>query len=317
MKRKITRYVSMLLVIVMLFPLFGMEARANVNATNAGAVGVDVSKYQGAVDWAAVRASGVTFAFIKAYSSKSGVDPYFVQNVAGANAAGIRTGAYVYSYATSVDGAVAEANAMINILGNVTVTFPVVIDIEDSTQRELSPDTLAAMANAFCATIANAGYYPMVYSSKYWFQNRIGQVNYDKWIAMYADECEYPETPAFWQYTSNGSVGGIGGRVDMNYQYKDFSFIIGYGFSSYGGNTYFYNNYRRQKGWIDFGGVKYYCDDTGAMRTGWIDLGGTFYYLGDNGVMCTGFTQIGENTYYLGDNGIRQSGLQKIGRELS
>ena len=106
-KTGLTRCFAIFLAVILLFPVFSIRADA-VNGSQAGARGIDVSKYQGNVDWNAVRASGVTFAFIKAYSAKSGIDPYFARNLAGANAVGIRTGVYVYSYATTVEAAVAE-----------------------------------------------------------------------------------------------------------------------------------------------------------------------------------------------------------------
>ena len=310
-QRIMMRILTIVLCAALLIPMLPMNAKA-VTPGQAGAVGIDVSKYQGNVDWNAVRNSGVTFAFIKAYSSYSGVDPYFARNITGANAAGIRTGVYVYSYATTVEEAVAEANAVIGILQNYTVTFPVAIDIEDSSQKHLSPEQLAAIANAFCATVENAGYYPMVYASKYWFQNRIAPVAYDVWVAQYAAECEYPGIPSFWQYSNTGSIPGIAGAVDMNYQYRDYSFIVANGFSQRGGNTYFYRNYRWQRGWIDYNGARYYCDVTGVMRTGWIDLGGAIYYLGEDGVMSTGLRPVGDAIYYFGTDGIRKSGLFEI-----
>lgn len=178
---RFTRMLALLLTIALMFPMFSLSSEAAVNGSQAGAVGIDVSKYQGNIDWNAVRASGVSFAFIKAYSSYSGVDPYFDRNIRGANAVGIRTGVYVYSYATTPEAAAAEAAAVVALLQNYTVSFPVVIDIEDSSQKPLSPETLAAIANVFCATVENAGYYPMVYSNTYWFTNKIGPVGYDKW----------------------------------------------------------------------------------------------------------------------------------------
>lgn len=310
--RKIVAYLLLITYLVTLLP---MRAEA-VNASQAGAVGIDVSKYQGTIDWNQVRNSGISFAILKVYSSYSGEDPSFAANVTGANAAGLRVGAYVYSYATTVEAAVAEANAAIAIMQKYTISFPVAIDIEDSVHKNLDPASLAAIANAFCTTIENAGYYPMVYSSKSWFTNRIGAISYDKWVAQYNSECTYEQTPCIWQASSTHRVNGIGTNVDLNYQYKDYSFILREGFSQRGENIYFYRNFRWQKGWIDYNGARYYCDDRGVRRSGWIRLGeGDFYYLDSAGVMQTGFTQVGDATYYLGEDGIRRTGLHKIGEE--
>ena len=88
-----------------------MDAQAAVTPAQAIAKGIDVSKWQGAIDWNAVASQGYSFAFIKIGSSYSGLDPTFIPNMIGAATAGLRTGAYVYSYATTVEGAVAEAAA--------------------------------------------------------------------------------------------------------------------------------------------------------------------------------------------------------------
>ena len=159
--------------------LAGIMAMAPVNyaqAANAGnaiAKGIDVSKHNGAIDWNSVASSGISFAFIKAGSTKSGVDPYFDANMRGAQNAGLKVGVYIYSYATNVEQAQNEANLMLEWLSNYTVSYPVVYDIEDSCQRGLSQEQLQAMINTFCSTIASAGYYPMVYSNKNWFNQRI------------------------------------------------------------------------------------------------------------------------------------------------
>ncbi|MBR1622629.1 MAG: hypothetical protein IJ675_01785, partial [Pseudobutyrivibrio sp.] len=90
-----------------------MTLGAPITASAAGQQGIDVSKYQGGINWAAVAGSGVSYAFIKVGSTKSGVDPYFAANVQGAQAAGIRTGVYIYSYATSVEAAITEAQLVL------------------------------------------------------------------------------------------------------------------------------------------------------------------------------------------------------------
>lgn len=316
MKNLLTRITALLLIFAMIVSLTTIKSDA-VNGSQAIAIGIDVSKWQGNVNWAQVKASGVSFAFIKCYSAKSGVDPYFAQNVTAANAAGIRTGVYVYSYATSVEGAIAEANAVISIIQNYPVSYPVAIDLEDSSQKNLSPDTLAAMANAFCATIENAGYHPMVYANKTWFTKRIGYVPYDKWVAQYAGACDYGQVPAVWQASCTASVAGVGGQVDYDYLYKDYSFIVPQGFSVVNGYKYFYNNYRRVKGWVDYAGQRYYCDPVYSyVRTGWLPgANGTYYYMGDDGAMSTGFRQIGADLYYFAEDGIMRTGLVDVGTD--
>ena len=145
---KITRIICALLAACMLCcaPAFPSEAAAIEK-------GIDVSKYQGAINWQAVAQSGVSFAFIKVGSMKSGIDPYFNYNMLAAQQAGIKTGVYIYSYAKSVEEAAAEAQFVLNAIQNVQVSYPVVWDVEDNVQKSLSPETLSLMANTFCAMI--------------------------------------------------------------------------------------------------------------------------------------------------------------------
>lgn len=308
---------ALAVVVMLVTPLFSIDAKAAVGAGQAGAIGIDVSKYQGAVDWASVKASGVSFAFIKCFSTAGGIDPYFAQNLQGANAVGIRTGVYVYSYATTVEGAVAEANTMIAILQNFSVTYPVAFDIEDKVQKNLPNETISAMANAFCQTIEAAGYYPIVYSSKTWINNKLTGVPYDKWVAQWGSVCDANVSPAFWQASCTASIPGVKGQVDLDYQYRDYSFIKAAGFSPIGNKMFFYNNYRKMRGWIDYNQLRYYASPVdGSLCQGWLDAGnGAVYYFGEDYAMAVGFRNIGEYTFYFGADGIRRTGAQIIGEQ--
>lgn len=284
------------------------------NASHAIARGIDVSKHNGAVDWNSVAASGVSFAFIKAGSTKSGIDPYFDANMRGAQNAGLRVGAYIYSYATNVEQAQNEANLMLQWLSDYTVSYPVVFDIEDSCQRGLSQEQIQAMVNTFCQTMAAAGYYPMVYSSKNWFNQRIGNVGYDKWVAQYADNLEY-EGASFWQSSSHGSVAGVGTRVDINYQFKDYSsLIVSDGFVDRNGQTMFFAGYKMQRGWVTYNDTRYYLDGNGFLqRNGWFaDETGT-YYLTADGSAARGQVALEGQNYYFDENGVRTGGWVTIG----
>lgn len=193
---RLKRIAAVLLAVCIAGTTPAMTAEAAVTPQGAIAKGIDVSKYQGGINWSAVAASGMKFAFVKIGSAKSGIDPMFHANMLGANAAGLKVGAYMYSYATTPEAAVAEALFAIEALKNYPVSYPVVYDLEDSVHRAMNPNQLAALANAFCATIDAAGYYPMVYSSKNWMTGKIGATPYDKWVAQYNSSCEYPN-PAF------------------------------------------------------------------------------------------------------------------------
>lgn len=285
-----------------------------IGTESALAVGIDVSKYQGAIDWGTVAAQGVAFSFVKVGSAKSGIDPYFDANMRGSSAAGIRTGVYIYSYATSVEGAVAEANWVLSVIENYPVSFPVVFDIEDAVHKNIDPGTLSLMANAFCMVIEEAGYYPMVYSGRNFFTDRLPAVAYDKWVAQYAGALDY-EGASIWQATAKGALAGINGNVDINYLFKDYTgLIIPYGWLPRKGSFYFYENWKLKKGWIDYNGAKYYSDPAGRMVTGWqkLDEDGVRYFRND-GIMSVGFQPIDGQYYYFDPNGYMLTGMQDIG----
>ena len=252
-----------------------------VGAGSSIARGIDVSKHNLAIDWSQVPSSGVSFVFIKAGSTNSGVDPYFDANMRGANAAGLKTGVYLYSYATNAEQAQNEANLILQWMSDYTVSYPVVYDIEDACHKNMSQAQLQELINTFCSAVEAQGYYPVVYSSKNMFQNKIGDIKYDKWVAQYADNLEY-NGASFWQNTSHGSVAGIPTRVDMNYQFKDYSsVIVADGFASRGDQKVFYANYRMQRScWANWEDRKYHLDENGFVQKGcWFEDETGRYFL--------------------------------------
>ncbi len=276
---------------------------------NAAELGIDVSKYQGAIDWAAVPSSGVSYTFIKVGSTKSGIDPYFAANVMGAQAAGIRTGVYIYSYADSVEAAVNEAQLVLQWIENFNINFPVAFDVEDKVYNKLDPATITAMCNAFCDVIASAGYHPIVYTGTNFYKKNITpDLRYDIWIAQYNTYCAIPGH-AIWQASCTGRIPGIAGDVDINYMYKDYhNLIIPVGFAQRGEHTYFYNNYRIQFGWVDYNNARYHMDALGRMNTGWLTDETGAYYLAADGHALVGQNQIGEDRFYFDALGRIQSG---------
>ncbi|MCR5676316.1 MAG: hypothetical protein K6G16_11465 [Lachnospiraceae bacterium] len=294
-----------MLVLAVGSPAAGSQAQA---ATHYAA-GIDVSKYQGAINWQAVKDDGVQFALVRVGSTEKGIDEQFVANMKGANAVGMRTGVYFYSYAKSVEAAQAEATMVLNAIAPYTVSFPVAIDYEDSSLKGISPQDQATIVTAFCDVIAAAGYYPMVYSYRNWFQSRLGNIKYDKWIAQYSDKLEYNGEYTMWQSSSHGQIKGIGYRVDVNHLYKDlFNFIIPEGFTTRGDKTYLYINYRKQYGWVEYNGERYVCEpsDNGAVQTGWFQDSLGWHYLdpAQGGKLLTGLQVIGKDAYLLDSNGI-------------
>lgn len=262
--------------------------------------GIDVSYHQGAIDWNAVAASDIQFAFVRAGSFKSGLDACFRDNMSGAIAAGIPVGIYVYSYAVTPEMAAQEALFAISCAKDYPVSYPIAYDIEDNFHKGMTAEQLNALIDSFCTTVQNAGYYPIVYSSKNWFTSRIGAVSHDTWVAQYGPACTYPGY-SFWQATSHGYVNGVAGRVDLNFQFKDYSsVIIGNGFKTVNGKTFFMENYMMHRGWLDYNGKRYYMEPLlGVMQTGLFAVDGGIYYFGTDGAMMTGLVKIGADQYYF------------------
>ena len=239
-------------------------AASDAEAATLPASGIDVSAYQGDINWSQVAGSGVTFAMIRVGNTKYGLDSMFVENVVEANAVGIRVGVYCYSYATTTAEAAADAQLVVAACEGLPISFPVAIDIEDSSQSGLSTAEQQAIVNTFCSIVYAAGYTPMVYSYRSWFQTKLGQTAWDQWVADYSTTMGF--TGTMWQYTSSGTVAGISGDVDMDYVFKDYYTLIpSYGLSEQNGITYYYVNYRKQFGMQTIGDVTYYFDGTGAM----------------------------------------------------
>ncbi len=199
---------------------------------DAVSLGIDVSKWNGEIDWEAVKADGVEFAIIRCgyRGASSGwliEDPYFWQNLQGAKAAGLKVGLYFFTQAISAKEAVEEASTVISLLGEETIDYPVYIDVEGvgGTGRAdgLDAVTRTAVCTAFCKTIENAGLEAGVYSSRYWYYNNINVAeleDYHIWLAEYRDTPLYTGSYEMWQYTSSGSVNGIEGRVDLDIRYQ-------------------------------------------------------------------------------------------------
>ncbi len=321
--------------IMSIVALMSLSPVASVKSQAVGpevALGIDVSKYQGGINWQQVRNSGVRFAMIRVGTTKKGLDEQFVNNINGANAAGIRTGVYIYSYATTPEQAAAEANQVLAWIAPYSVSFPIAIDIEDSCQKSLNAAQLQAIADTFCGIINANGYEPMVYASKNWFQGRMPNVSSAKWVAQYGSACEYGGDYAMWQSSSHGSFAGIAGRVDVNHLYSDyFSRIIPEGFNSWGGHTYYYSNFRKMYGWLNLAQGRYHTEANGWVQTGWFqdesgifyldpaeggraktgfaDIDGARYYFNENGVRCTGLLNVGGSVYYANADGVCQRGF--------
>ena len=188
--------------------------------------GIDVSHYQGDINWKAVKEYGIDFAFIKCLQGKSRVDECFHTNMRNAIANDIPVGVYVYSKAKTIDDAVAEAKVVIKECSQYKLTYPVVFDFESKHFEDMSLATRGKIIDAFCQTILSDGkYIPMLYSSRYWLMHMIpAEVvkKYDIWLAEYTTgKPKYTGDYKIWQY-GVGKVTGIIGDVDMNIGYYDY-----------------------------------------------------------------------------------------------
>lgn len=198
---------------------------------NAVALGIDVSKWNGEIDWELVKAEGVDFAIIRCgyRGSSSGwliEDPYFYKNLVGAKKAGVKVGVYFFTQATNTVEAVEEASMVISLLGEEKIDYPVFIDTEGAggNGRADSLDTITrtAVCDAFCRTIENAGLKAGVYASRNWYGVNLNVDELEKyniWLAEYRHTPLYTQRYDMWQYTSSGTVAGIDGRVDLNVSY--------------------------------------------------------------------------------------------------
>lgn len=190
---------------------------------------IDVSTWNGNIDWGKVYKSGVKYAMIRSsfgVESPNQVDNKFTRNITNAVKAGVKCGVYHYSYAQSVEAAKQEAEFCLKTIKGYNITLPVAFDIEDSSQTHLGKDALTNIVIAFCDKIKSAGYTPMVYCNPNWLNNYLHKDKligkYDIWLAQWGVSSPSYNC-AIWQYSENGGVSGISGSVDMNYIYKSYT----------------------------------------------------------------------------------------------
>ena len=197
--------------------------------TGNGTLGIDVSKWNGTIDWNAVKNSGVSYVIIRCGyrgSSKGALieDPKFQANIKGASAAGLKVGVYFFTQAVDEREAVEEASMVLGLIKNYKISYPVFLDVESSGGRgdSISKETRTAVCRAFCQTIQNSGYTAGIYANKTWLETKMdaGALSaYKIWLAQYAQTPTYTGRYDLWQYRSTGKVSGISGDVDMNLSY--------------------------------------------------------------------------------------------------
>lgn len=202
--------------------------------------GIDVSHWQGTIDWDKVKAADIKFAIIKAGGSDAGfyTDSKWEENYTGAKAAGIPIGSYYFvgKDCVTADAGKADAERFIKILKGKQLEYPVYMDNEAQPASAKAGITEATIA--FCETMEAAGYFVGIYGSAVsGFKERMDDSKlkaYSHWVAQYASKCTYSGEYGIWQYSSTGRVDGINGNVDMDYGYIDYpSIITNGGFNGY------------------------------------------------------------------------------------
>lgn len=197
--------------------------------------GIDVSRYQGEINWNKVAADGVSYAFIRAgyrgsSEGKLVEDEYFEDNIKGAMDNGIDVGIYFYTQAVTEEEAIEEAEFVLNLIEGYDVAYPVVFDMEEAESEyartaEMTKEENTKAAIAFLETVKNAGYTPMIYGNLKTFMIMLDMEqleDYDKWFAYYNTPVYFPYEFGIWQYSSKGKIAGIKGDVDMNVCMKDY-----------------------------------------------------------------------------------------------
>ena len=194
--------------------------------------GIDVSAWQGKIDWKTVADYGMGFAILRITEASNVVDSQFENNLAGCNKYNIPVGVYKYSYAMTIAEIQREARKVVSTLNGRRIQFPVFLDLEYNNQRSLGSESVHKMADAFREIVEAAGYKFAIYCNVDWYENVICShlKKYDFWIARYPanddgwlQERLRPDFGVGWQYSSKAKIPGISGTVDRNVFYKDYS----------------------------------------------------------------------------------------------
>lgn len=316
--------------------------------TGALKKGIDVSSWQGKINWDKVKAAGIEFAFVRVGHGTDPLDSYYKYNLSEAKRVGIPVGVYFYSTTTSTTQSVKDARTVINAIRGYKISYPVVVDMESSTQLGLTDTQRSNIALAFMKEVKKAGYYPMFYCNEDWYRNYLNTgllAGYDRWVARYASTYDTSIKRQVWQCTSSGRVDGVPpeNTVDLDFAFVDYTKIItprtmpaasyqeagakwvkdskGYRYQlsdgSYlknswkviDGKRYFFNSSGyRATGWLQRGSSWYYMGSDGVMRTGWVTVNGKKYYMESNGVMVTGWKKGSKNWYYFNSSGAMVTG---------
>lgn len=192
---------------------------------------IDVSEWQGNIDYVKVKASGIKGVIIRAGYGKYDYqkDKFFEQNYTKAKAAGLDCGVYWYSYADSTASAIEEARVCMKALKGKKFEYPIYFDLEEQSQFSRGRAFCDSIVKTFCGELEKNGYFAGLYISRSPLQTYISSDvanRYALWIAEYGSRCNYNGSYGMWQYSSTGRVNGINGNVDMDECYVDYPKLI-------------------------------------------------------------------------------------------
>lgn len=197
--------------------------------------GLDVSEFQGEVDWEQVKAAGYQFAMLRAGYGYNTVDKQFRRNASECNRIGLPIGAYWFCYAFSPEKAVQEADGCISTVSDYRLDYPVCYDIEQASAdyiekqgTSFTPALARNVVTGFCNRVEKEGYFAMFYTNRYFLDTYLGTEltkRYAFWYARYSSQFDGTDC-GIWQYTSTGSVPGVSGNVDLDIGYVDYPSVI-------------------------------------------------------------------------------------------
>lgn len=208
--------------ILIIFAFLTRQHPAQPAFSFSGTKGIDVSEWNGDIDWEKVKASGVDFVIIRCGygSAESGrEDKYWRRNASECERLGIPYGVYIYSYAVNEEEALKEANYALRLIKRRNLSMPVFYDIEHERHLALSKEEIASICEIFCTEIKSRGYVPGVYSGEWIWNNLMTDEyfsgeNICKWVASYG--AGEPAIYDIWQYSETGRIDGISENVDLN-----------------------------------------------------------------------------------------------------
>lgn len=242
----------------------GLTASFTLSVYKERFSGIDISKWNGDIDWAALAASEqVDFVMIRSSYGLSTEDIRLEQNVAGCESYNIPYGFYHYMYAKTVEEAIIEADFFLDTVRPYNPTYPLVLDIEESYYKEMSKSEVTDIVCAFMEKVEKAGYYAMIYSYASFFGDNLEYERvrvYDNWVACWGDFDRLSENFSYsygmWQYSETGTIDGIPEDTDLDYSYKNYPELIArYGLTGY-------NNIDYDEAQTDEEDISYYTEVT-------------------------------------------------------